>query len=129
MHRLIFGALLLASCTTVSWAQDATGGIKRTPLQAMDFPEGYRTVIGIAEVAPGVEAGAHSHPGIETGYVLEGEVAMMVEGEAEVTLKAGDSYAIPAGKVHNVRTLGDQPTRVIATYVVEKDKPLSTPAP
>jgi quercetin dioxygenase-like cupin family protein len=128
MFRTVFAALLLASFTVAALAQEAPSGIKRTPLQSVDFPDGYKTVMGLAEVAPGAQSGAHSHPGLETGYILEGEVSMSVEGQPDKTLTAGDSYAIPAGVVHNVRTLGDKPTKVIATYVVERDKPLAIPA-
>jgi quercetin dioxygenase-like cupin family protein len=53
-------------------------GIKRTPLQKVEFPEGDNTITAIAEVPTGA-AGRHTHPGIETGYVLEGEVALLIE--------------------------------------------------
>jgi quercetin dioxygenase-like cupin family protein len=128
MRGLIAGAVALLALSGAALAQDASSGIKRTPLQALDFPDGYKTVIGIAEVSPGVQSGAHSHPGIETGYILEGESILAIDGQPEITLKAGDSYAIPANAVHNVRAVGDKPTKVIATYVVERDKPLATPA-
>ena len=71
---------------------ECTAGIKRTPLQSIDFPDGYKTVTGLAEVAPGSASGPHTHPGIETGYILEGEVLMIVEGQPDQTLKAGDSF-------------------------------------
>ena len=104
------------------------GGIKRTPLQKIEFPEGYVTVTGIAEVQPGGTAGRHTHPGIETGYVLDGEAALIVDGKAQ-HLKAGDSYAIPAGAPHDVKVTGDKPFKVLGIYVVDKTKPLATPAP
>jgi quercetin dioxygenase-like cupin family protein len=110
-------------------AQDAPAGVKRTPLQKVEFPDGYVTVLGLAELAPGAAAGPHTHPGIETGLILEGEVLMTIEGQPDQTLKAGDSYVIPAGTRHDVKTVGDAPTKVVATYVVDKTKPLATPAP
>jgi quercetin dioxygenase-like cupin family protein len=102
--------------------------IKRTPLQKIEFPEGYVTITGIAEVQPGGTAGRHSHPGIETGYVLEGEADLIVEGKPQ-HLKAGDSYSIPAAAVHDVKVTGDKPFKALGIYVVDKTKPLATPAP
>ena len=57
-------------------------GIKRTPLQKLDFPAGYNTVTAIAEVPAGGAAGRHTHPGAETGYVLEGELELVIDGQA-----------------------------------------------
>ena len=65
---------ILLGLTVVAFAGAAIaqqGGIKRTPLQKVEFPDGYNTVTGIAEIQPGGSAGRHTHPGIETGYVLE----------------------------------------------------------
>jgi quercetin dioxygenase-like cupin family protein len=102
--------------------------IKRTPLQKFDVPgTSYETVIGIAEIAPNVNVGRHTHPGPESGYVLEGDFTLLVEGQPPLALKAGDSYKIAAGAVHDARS-GDKGAKVIATYVVEKGKPLASPA-
>jgi hypothetical protein len=57
--------------------------IKRTPVGSIDFPEGYTTVTAIAEVPAGVCAGRHIHPGIESGYVLEADVVLKLEGKSE----------------------------------------------
>jgi quercetin dioxygenase-like cupin family protein len=73
-------------------------------------------------------AGRHLHPGIETGYVLEGEADLIVESKTQ-HLKPGDSYSIPAGAVHDVKVSGDKPFKVLGIYVVDKTKPLATPAP
>jgi len=104
-------------------------GIKRTPLQKIEFPEGYTTVTGIAEIQPGGTAGRHTHPGIETGYLLEGEADLIVEGRPDQHLKAGDSYSIPAGVVHDARVHGDKSLKVLGIYVVDKTKPFASPAP
>ena len=109
-------------------AQQAPGPIKRTPLQKFDVPgTNYETVIGIAEIAANVNVGRHTHPGPESGYVLEGDFTLLVEGQPPVTLKAGDSYKVAPGAVHDARS-GDKGAKVIATYVVEKGKPLASPA-
>lgn len=105
-----------------------TQTIKRTPLQKFDVPgTNYETVIGIAEIAPNVNVGRHTHPGPESGYVLEGDFTLLVEGQPPLPLKAGESYKVPSGAIHDART-GDKGAKVIATYVVEKGKPLASPA-
>jgi quercetin dioxygenase-like cupin family protein len=103
-------------------------GIKRTPLQKIEFPDGYVTVSGLAELPPGGSIGRHTHPGVETGYLLEGEAVMSIDGQPDKHLKAGDSYVIPAGVVHDARVHGDTGAKVMAVWVVDKTKPLSSPA-
>jgi len=64
---------------------------------------------------------------VELGYVAEGEAELLVEGEAPRKMKAGDSYLIPAKKPHDARNAGSGTVKVVATYVVEKGKPLAEP--
>ena len=110
-------------------ATQQTTTIKRTPLQKFDVPgTNYETVVGIAEIVPNVNIGRHTHPGPESGYMLEGEMVLFIDGQPEKTVKVGESYQVPSGAVHDARS-GPQGTKVIATYVVEKGKPLASPAP
>ena len=105
-----------------------TQTIKRTPLQKFEVPgTNFDTVIGIAEIAPNVSIGRHIHPGPESGFLLEGEFTLLVEGEAPLSLKAGQSYKVPSGAIHDAKT-GTQGAKVIATYVVERGKPIASPA-
>ena len=121
---------ILLGLVVVAFAGGAVAqGIKRTPLQKIEFPDGYNTVTGIAEIAPGGSAGRHTHPGIETGYLLEGEADLLIDGQPEQHLKAGDSYSIPAGAVHDAKVHGDKALKVLGIYVVDKTKPLASPAP
>jgi hypothetical protein len=60
--------------------------------------------------------------------MLEGEMVPFIDGQPEKTVKVGESYQVPSGAVHDARS-GSQGTKVIATYVVEKGKPLASPAP
>lgn len=128
MIKKILLGLTIAAFAFTGGAIAQQAGIKRTPLQKIEFPEGYVTVTGIAEVPAGGSAGRHTHPGIETGYVLDGEATLIVEGKPDQHLKAGDSYQIPAGAIHDVK-VGDKPFKVLAIYIVDKTKPLATPAP
>ena len=103
-------------------------GIKRTPLQKVDFPAGYNTVTAIAEVPAGGAAGRHTHPGMETGYVLEGELELLIDGQPPMKIKAGESYQIPEGAIHDAKA-GDKPFKVLGVYVVKAGEPLAKPAP
>ena len=66
----------------------------------------------------------HSHPGAEIAYVIEGLLEHQLEGKPPVTLKAGDALFIPAGVVHSAKNVGSGNAAELATYVVEKGKPL-----
>ena len=103
-------------------------GIKRTPLQKLDFPAGYTTVTAIAEVPAGGAAGRHTHPGMETGYVLEGELELVIDGKPPMKIKAGESYQIPEGAVHDAKA-DDKPFKVLGVYIVKAGEPLAKPAP
>ncbi len=103
--------------------------IKRTPLQTVDFPPGYNVVTGIAEIAPGNCAGRHTHPGVESSYVMEGAMVLKIEGKPDQTLKAGESFQIPPNAVHDACTVPGQVFKVLANYIIEKGKPLASPAP
>jgi quercetin dioxygenase-like cupin family protein len=129
MNRSMFVCVLLSVFIGVPAVSEAQApGIKRTILQRTDVAGGQETVLGLAEIAPGGATGRHSHPGIETGYVLEGSATLVIDGEAPIAMTAGTSYLIPAGKVHDARNTGTVPVKVLATYVVEKGKPLAAPA-
>jgi quercetin dioxygenase-like cupin family protein len=104
-------------------AQQQTG-ITRTDVQRNDLSVSGREVI-LVRVAfdPGAAFARHSHPGAEVAYVLEGTLEYELEGKL-VTLKAGESLFIPAGAVHAARNPGTGNAAELATYIVEKGKPL-----
>ena len=76
------------------------------------------------DFAPGVAFGKHSHPGEEIAYVLEGTLEYQLEGKPPVTLKAGEALFIPAGTIHAAKNVGSGNAAELATYIVEKGKPL-----
>lgn len=131
LQKLAVAFVALLFTGTISAQQPAPAaspGIKRTLLQKVEVPgTNYETILGVAEIAPGMNAGRHTHPGPETGTVTEGEMVLMIDGQSDKTLKAGDSYQIPAGIVHDVRTVGG-PAKVVAVYMVPKGMALATPA-
>jgi quercetin dioxygenase-like cupin family protein len=103
--------------------------VKRTVLQKNDFPgDKMTTLLVLIEIAPNFVVARHTHPGIETGLVQDGQVTLTVDGQPEKTVKAGESYTNPAAVPH-IAKAGPQGVKLIATFVVEKDKPLATAAP
>ena len=109
IKKLLLGlAVVAVAGAGIAFAQQT--GIKRTPLQKLDFPAGYNTVTAIAEVPAGGAAGRHTHPGAETGYVLEGELELLIDGQPPMKIKAGESYQIPEGAIHDAKA-GDNPSK------------------
>src|SRR5262245_25806024 len=98
---------------------------KRTELQRRDLSISGREAIQVlVEFEPGQVAPRHSHPGEEIIYVVEGSLEYQLEGKAPVTYKAGDALLIPYGTIHAVKNVGAGKAAELATYVVEKAKPL-----
>lgn len=123
---LLGGALTLAAGALLAQAS----GLTRTLVGRADVSvPGREAVVARVEVAPGARAGRHTHPGDEISYVLEGEAELLVDGQPPRTVKAGESFVIPAGVVHDAHNASNMPTRLVGVYVVEKGKPLASPAP
>jgi quercetin dioxygenase-like cupin family protein len=122
---IAIAALMVAIGLALHAAQVQQPGIKRTDLLRQDLSVPGREIVQVrVDFAPGVEFGKHSHPGEEIAYVLEGSLAYQVEGKAPVTLKAGEVLFIPAGTVHAAKNVGSGNGAELATYIVEKGKPL-----
>ena len=121
----------IAAATTPSDANHVQGGITRTRLQQVDFPDGCTINASIIEVQAGTYASPHTHPGIEIGYVLGGGFNLSVEGRPDQYLKVGSSYSIPAGAVHYAKVPGET-LKAFCVFIIEKNKPVATvvrPAP
>jgi quercetin dioxygenase-like cupin family protein len=117
--------LILGSGLALHVALAQQPGIKRTDLQRRDLSAPGREVVQVrVELAPGVSFPKHTHPGEEIVYVLAGSLEYQVEGKPPVTLKAGQVLFIPAGTIHAVKNVGSGNGAELATYVVEKGKPL-----
>jgi quercetin dioxygenase-like cupin family protein len=117
--------LTVASGLVMHMAQAQQAGTKRTDLQRHDLSISGREAIQVrVDIGPGEVAPRHRHPGEEIIYVLEGTLEYEVEGKPPVTLKAGDVLFIPYGTVHSAKNPGNVNAAELATYVVEKGKPL-----
>jgi quercetin dioxygenase-like cupin family protein len=120
---LALGMMFSAGATSAA----QTPGVTRTDLQRHDLSvPGHEAVQVRVDLAPGVAFGKHTHPGEEIIYVLEGSLEYQIEDKPPVTLKAGDVLFIPAGTVHSARNAGSVTGSELATYIVEKGKPLLT---
>jgi quercetin dioxygenase-like cupin family protein len=105
-------------------------GIKRTIVERKDVSVPNReAVIARVELAPGASAGRHTHPGEEISYVIAGEGELLIEGQPPRRFKAGDGFVVPSGAIHDARNTGTVPIELSAVYLVEKGKPMATPAP
>lgn len=121
-------AAALIATVAVCAAQQPT--FKRTEIQRVDLSTpGREAVMVVADIPTGASSGRHTHPGEEVGYVLEGAIVLDVAGKTPLTLKSGQGFMIPAGVPHSATNKSSAPARVLANYIIEKGKPIATPAP
>jgi len=131
---LMTAAAVLVSMTGLAHAADTPSaapakswqqGLSRTDLVRQDLGAADREVIQArVDFDPGVTSPNHAHPGVEVAYVISGTFEYRLEGQAPVTLKAGDSLFIPAGVAHIAKNVGNEKGSELATYIVKKGEPL-----
>ena len=130
-ERKLMIKVLAIACVTlpviVTSAIAQQTGVKRTVIRTIDYPAGYTTVTAIVELGPGTCTGRHTHPGIDSGYVLEGDFVLKIDGKPEQTFKAGDSYGTSPQVPHDGCSVSGN--KLVDTFVIEKGKPLASPAP
>jgi quercetin dioxygenase-like cupin family protein len=125
LNALIVRVALVVVVVTLGAVSPQQHGVKRTELQRYDLSVPGREVIQVrVDLDRGVTFPMHSHPGEEIIYVLEGTWEYEVEGKGAVTLKVGDVLFIPAGTLHGAKNVGSGRGSELATYIVEKGKPL-----
>ena len=118
-------ALIVGSVSARQVGPAQQPGIRRTDLQRHDLGVPGREVVQVrVEIDPGAAFGRHWHPGEEIVYVLEGSLEYQVEGKPAITLEAGDVLFIPARAIHAAKNVGTGNGAELATYIVEKGKPL-----
>lgn len=127
-RTVVAAAVIVAAGLVLQVTRAQQGGITRIDLQRNDLSVPGREVVqAIVELEPGVASSRHTHPGEEIIYVLEGApLEDEVQGKPPVTLRPGDVLFIPAGTIHAARNVGTRKGAELATYVVEKGKPLLT---
>jgi quercetin dioxygenase-like cupin family protein len=132
LTRRMFAGCALCAVTgfvaTGAEAQNVPGGLKRTIITRADGPmEGYETVNVRVDLDSGALVARHTRPGIESSYVVDGALELSVDGQGTRTFKAGDGFQVPTRTPHSGKN-GDKPTTIAITYIVEKGKPLASPA-
>jgi|SRR5215468_11613403 quercetin dioxygenase-like cupin family protein len=124
---LVISIAGLVAGGTLHLAQAQQAGTKRTDLQRHDLSAAGREVVQVrVDFDPGYVAPRHTHPGEEIIYVLEGMLEYEIGGNL-VTVKAGDVLFVPAATPHSAKNIGTTNGAELATYIVEKGKPLLTP--
>lgn len=121
-------ALCAAAGLAATQVAAQTGGVTRRMLGSIDYPgDGKVSILMTIEIAPDAVIARHTHPGVESSVVMEGEVMLEIEGQPARTYKPGEGFQVPPGTPHGGRN-GPAPARIAATFIVEKDKPLASPA-
>jgi len=119
-------ALIIGSGLALHVTHAGQAGTRRTDLQRHDLSAPGREVVQVrVDFDPGYVAPRHTHPGEEIIYVIEGSLEYEIAGKV-ARVKAGDVLFVPAGAVHTAKNVGSGNGAELATYVVEKGKPLIT---
>lgn len=125
IHKFMAAALIVAATAALAADPPRPVGTTRTDLQRHDLSiEGRELLQARVDFAPGSSFPRHKHPGEEAIYVLFGTVEYEVDGKW-VTVKAGDTLFVADGVVHAARNTGTEPAAELATYVLDKGKPLT----
>jgi quercetin dioxygenase-like cupin family protein len=129
-HHLAMIALTLSATMASSTQAPRPPGSTRTDLQRHDLSvPGWEAIQARIDFAPGASFPAHRHPGEEIIYVLQGRLEYQLRGQPPVRLEAGQVLFVPAGVFHSARNVGATTGSELATYVVEKGRPLVEFAP
>ncbi|MFN8062948.1 MAG: cupin domain-containing protein [Vicinamibacterales bacterium] len=128
MSKSSLVAVLACMSAAAAGVAAQQAGFTRMIVQQADLSvPGREAVTARAEfTVPGASVGRHTHFGEEIGYVIEGTITVEIDGAAK-TLKTGEAFIIPNGKPHNATNAGAGKAAILATYIVEKGKPLATP--
>jgi len=122
---IAIATILLIGTYTISSSAQTKNGISRTELQRHDMSTPNTEMVQAhIDFEPGTAFGNHNHPGEEIIYVLEGELEYVVKGKPPVILKKGEVLFIPAGTIHSAKNVGNSKASELATYIVEKGKPI-----
>jgi quercetin dioxygenase-like cupin family protein len=133
MKRLLIAAFATLALAVTASAQPVPSPVqpapvKRTIVGKTDVPgSNYEVITAVVELQPNFKAGRHSHPGTVQVQMLDGEFWLALDGQPEKTFKAGESFEVANGAIHNEGAAGAVPAKFVAVYIVEKGKPLVNP--
>jgi quercetin dioxygenase-like cupin family protein len=127
-HVLIAAAVLavLVPAWTSSVAQNQPNVTRKVLMQQdLNIP-GYTTALISVEIPVGGREGRHTHPGTLIVYVQEGTLTLDYEGKPTKAYKAGETFSVEPGKIHEGINKGNTPIKALASFVGEKGKPITT---
>jgi len=124
----IIAIIACAGCTALPPAHAAPATGSRTVLQHVLYPSGYEVNVIRIVLPANTNSPHHTHPGLESGYIVRGSVTISIDGQPEKVLHAGDSFETPAYMPHIVKN-GPEETEIISTYITEIGKPLTKVIP
>ncbi|WP_325415241.1 cupin domain-containing protein [Sphingobium sp.] len=121
-------------CLTVAMSNGVTAAappeVERTPLNRIDVNPSRPTEVVVSRlvVQPGGMVPPHTHPGVETAYVIAGSrTEIWKQGERD--LQPGEMLTFPEGQVHGLKVVGKKPLILLTIHIVVKDEPMVRPAP
>ena len=118
--------VIVAACLQAAQQPQVT----RKVLMQQDLAiPGYTGALVAVEIPAGGREGKHTHPGTVMVAIQEGAITLEYEGKPTKTYKAGEAFSVDPGKIHEGINNGKTPARAIASFVVEKGKPLTTQVP
>ena len=131
MRKHAMGAVVLAfAAASVIWAQPVASAeqptVVRKVLMQEDAPGGQSMALVSVTIPVGGREGRHTHPGPLLVYVQSGAISLDYEGKPNITYKAGDTFFVEAGKIHEGINRGNVPAVAIASFVTPKGQPLTT---
>lgn len=128
MKKLILCAAAAVITFGAAYAADAPAPVRRIELQSSAVPGSkYVAKVMRVEIDPNGKLDLHTHPGDEVGVAVSGQLTLSIQGQPDRVVKAGESYIVKAGMPHAAHNAGTQIYVGVANYIVESDKPLSTP--
>jgi quercetin dioxygenase-like cupin family protein len=128
MRKVLYGISAIA-LSTAGLAAAQQAGFARIALQTQEVCAAGKIAVQVrGEFDPGFATGRHTHPGEELTYILEGQIELRIDGQPPRVAKAGETFFVPAGLVHEGINTGDGKAKVLATYIVEQGQALAPPA-
>jgi quercetin dioxygenase-like cupin family protein len=124
----VLALIVAAGSVAAQQPASTTPTVTRTPLVTKDLPMpgGFVATLVRVDLPVGAREGRHMHSGTLVAFVKEGALTLDHEGKPTVTYKAGETFSVEPGNVHEGMNKGTVPTQLIATFVYPKDKPMTT---
>jgi quercetin dioxygenase-like cupin family protein len=124
-NAFVFSVVYVIATILADAAHSQIPGVMRTDLQQQPLSiPGREVVQSRIDIKPGITAPRHSHPGEEVIYILKGMLEYQLDGQPAKIYKPGDVLFIPAGVIHSAKNIGKGNGAELATYIVEKGKPI-----